>query len=924
MAPESKRSRVAPVRAALRIGRRAAWRAKGRSALIIAMVAIPVAGLSGVALVGMSMLPAAEETVAMELGATEGRFQLVSPPDSSLVQNPTTPEWYQRDVDSEGVQVNVEPGDAFVDPDALLPDSRIIAVRETTATVESASGIAGMTAFEGEVWDPAFAPKYTVTGGRVPATAGEVMVTASTLERLGVRMGESVQLQEDGRDALVVGVIDAAEYPDSESLLFGPLGAFSGETRPGSADSYFVVGGSLSWAEVQQLNQQGAVVLSRAVLLDPPPAGTYLLGGSADLQGPVVTVITLTAVGLAFALVEVALLAGAAFAVGARQDRRSLAIVASTGGQRGTLFHIVSAGGLVLGAAGGIVGLGVGVVVGSIFMAVTADGSGTQYWGYHLSVPIMAGVALFAIVVGWLAALVPAWAASRMDVLAALRGARRPGRPSRSRPWVGFALTVLGIAVTLAGAAVTAAVSGNGFISNTTLWSIAAIAIFAGPVVAQLGAILLAPSLLRTCSRAANRLGLGARLAARDASRNPGRSVPALAAVMGAVFVATAVIGFAGSSEQTDRENYEYTTAEGQLLVDLTAWDEDSGLSRALPIGDEVVAAISSQLDTTNARVLSGEPSRHMFASDDDALVPQLALPEKIKCEPAMNGDPYAHCAAPYFVVADGGGPKVWVGSVADLALILDAPVSVEAQRMLRAGGAVALYPEYVHDDGTIMLEWRSASEAHEAGMNNETAEPRRTETVKAVVQEPKQPISSGVFMLDATAASLGFEVQKTKVLAALDTPPTANQMDALRATMRSVAGGEDLWVRYEAGPPDSVGTTGWAVVALAALIALASAAVALGLARVDGRRDDATLRSIGASPVVRRNFAFWQAALIAGLGSLIGATLGLTPTLAGGWADVMPFAPPWLQLLAISIGLPVAIAVASWLLAGRRVNPRR
>ena len=370
--------------------------------------------------------------------------------------------------------------------------------------------------------------------------------------------------------------------------------------------------------------------------------------------------ITLTAVGVAFAVLEVALLAGAAFAVGARKQQRSLAIVASSGGQRGNLFQIVSAGGVVLGTAGGIIGLGLGIAAGSVFMAVTADGSATQYWGYHLSIPVMVGVALFAVVVGWLSALVPAWAASRMDVLAALRGARRPPRPSRRRPWVGAALVVVGIGATLGAAAIAAAiVTPQGSITNMLLYSVAGIAVFAGPILAQAGAILLAPRLLRLSSRASAGMGLGARLSTRDAARNPSRSVPALAAIMGAVFLGTAVIGFTGSSEAQVRQTYEYFNAQGQVVVELNGWDTQTGLSTVFPIGDEVADVLESQLGASEVRVLSGEKSFQLYSPSDDTLVAELGVPPELECEPTTEvPDPYAGCAAHSYVLVGTIGPE--------------------------------------------------------------------------------------------------------------------------------------------------------------------------------------------------------------------------------------------------------------------------
>ena len=102
---------------------------------------------------------------------------------------------------------------------------------------------------------------------------------------------------------------------------------------------------------------------------------------------------------------------------------------------------------------------------------------------------------------------------------------------------------------------------------------------------------------------------------------------------------------------------------------------------------------------------------------------------------------------------------------------------------------------------------------------------------------------------------------------------------------------------------------------AVAALIAFGAAAVALGLARADSRRDDSTLSAIGANPGMRRAMAFWQSALLAGTGALLGGILGLLGPVMIGLVDLEPFAPPWAQLAILTIGLPVVIATAGWLL---------
>lgn len=108
-------------------------------------------------------------------------------------------------------------------------------------------------------------------------------------------------------------------------------------------------------------------------------------------------------------------------------------------------------------------------------------------------------------------------------------------------------------------------------------------------------------------------------------------------------------------------------------------------------------------------------------------------------------------------------------------------------------------------------------------------------------------------------------------------------------------------------------------LLALTVLMTIAAAAIAIGLARFDGRADDATLASIGAPNSTRRGFAFWQALVICSLGSVLGGALGILPAVAMGLpGGPLPFNPPWMQITLVALALPILIATGSWLLTGR------
>ena len=60
--------------AAIRIARRDAWRAKGRSALVLAMIALPIIGASAFDLTARSSQLSAEETLSRQIGTADARL----------------------------------------------------------------------------------------------------------------------------------------------------------------------------------------------------------------------------------------------------------------------------------------------------------------------------------------------------------------------------------------------------------------------------------------------------------------------------------------------------------------------------------------------------------------------------------------------------------------------------------------------------------------------------------------------------------------------------------------------------------------------------------------------------------------------------------------------------------------------------------
>lgn len=939
-------NRKASLRLALTIAARTSIRSLGRSALIVAMVALPVTGLVGIATVADSAYsPSAREVISTELGNTEARLRPMLPANSGLRQSPGHPDWYEATSWSTDAE--------WSSPRDVLPlGTRILPVSTTLVTAETATGIGRIDVREGEVWDPAFAGVYDIVDGRAPRSDREVMVTASLLTRLGAKVGDTAVLRgAPVSQVSIVGVLDDQTRADSQEWFFTRPGAISGTSAwddPHNA-TFYLPDTEVSWDMVQELNRDGITVLSRSVLLDPPPNdGTFPQYNQWSI---LLSIISMVAIVAAFAAFEVILLAGAAFTVTARQQQRTLATIASVGAPRKLLFRILAANGIVLGAIGGVVGTAIGIGAAAAYMAITTDGSSNQYYGFHLPWLGFLAAIVFAVLIGWIASLLPARSTSRFDVVAALRGARKPPAPSTRRPVVGFVMLLGGIALTLVGGILLAILTeaGRGMPYGHPLQWIPIVMLVLGPILAQLGLVLCGPLLLRIVARLLRRSGLGARLAARDSARNPGRAVPALAAIMTTVFVAVFGMCIAAGGEVSARASYQYAMPLGTLQVPLMTFDYESttGMPTATPYPRPaaVEAAVRNSVDVDRMERLAAVPD-WMPGTDpaqvdaEDVAVP--VIPPENLCPNDPRSSDYDgeldlmtaedrdlllndwRCQGYYQF---SFGPRVghlFVSDAAGLELALGQKPSPEALRILAGGGAVSFYRQYVKNS-TFSISWWTPDQANELHSPEGPGTPLRTETLDAVVEIPEQPYHFGVFITKATADRLGLDYQDSMVLASTKTMPTTQEWDALQQTLSDLPDNNgSMRANLESGPTDFAGPWVWGLLGLAGLIAIASSAVAIGLARFDGRQDDATLSALGAGRLVRKSFAFWQAIVIAGLGSVLGAATGLVPAWALG-AVGLPFAPPWLPIGIAVVALPLVIACGSWLLATRnRVSARR
>ncbi len=922
------------LRPALRLGRRLAFAKVGRAALIVALIGIPTAGFAAVSVVVQSTQPTTTEQLRYDLGHAAAQMQATGPDLPGMRQDPVA---WQYSEATKGSPASKAEGDLrYANVLDHVPSGAVsIPVGSASIVLSGPKGPIGLMAVEGAVWSKVLAGHWQVLEGTAPTDRDELMVTPATLTRLGASIGDTVDLTDPvtKRFTITGTMRDLGSDPDEQGVFLPwgtTLSPTTGEDARGVSDvTVYLASDAPTWSEIRQLNAHGIVVQSRPVVLDPPderfPAaqrgnqlGWYL--GAMALLG-------------VFAMFEVALLAGAAFLVGTRADTRSYAIVTSVGGDRRFVRTIVAGSGLVLGVTGAVLGVALGTGIGVLAFRLIDNGNVSTWPGLHVPGFLLLAIGAAGVLAGLVAALVAARAATRINVLAALRGSLRPAQVNpraerRRRIWAPV-LIVVGTVMTLACGVGVLLLNDRPVQGDDYAW-VAGVGVAIGPCLVQVGVAMCSPWLLALVARLSTRLGLSARLAARDARRNPVRTVPVLASVMSVVFVASVAITWSASSHAQFVRDYEYRTAVGVATASVSVTDDQGNATGYDP-------ALTARAAKVVAGVLTHDRVRVLGAVSEQAgeAPSTVTLPHDWQKRECSTNDTTS-CSV-YLQSQDDATPHIWTGTVDDYALLTGHRPSATVRDALASGKAVSLWPEYAHD-GAVQIDtfhdqtWKSMT-------TTSGDRPDATTTIPAVLDVQSPRIQVGVFMTRETAEQYRVPAVDGMLVTTQPTELTPTQWDELSSAWQSQGGlDRDRWggptFMYETGPVDAQGVVKALVLALAAAVTIGATAVAIGLARSDGRRDDEVLDSVGAAPVLRRRVSAWQAAILTTVGAVIGTLLGLLPiraltlrfTAGPVGASHMPFVADWPFLALLAIGLPVLVTVGTWLTAGRsrRVAVRR
>jgi putative ABC transport system permease protein len=390
----------------------------------------------------------------------------------------------------------------------------------------------GAPTFGASVDDTRLSGDFVYRQGREPTRSSQVAIDARTAEQAGFLLGDRVDvvLQNGQQTFTLVGIIG---FGETDSLLGATMAGFDLTT----AQRVFDKVGMVDEVDVQAAPGVGAAELRDRIAATLPDEVEALTGeqvaadGSAAVRDAMGVFTTVLLVFAGISVLVGSFVIWNTFNILVAQRRREVALLRAVGATRRQVLGGVLLEALLVGIFSGGLGLllGIGLAAG-IRSLLTLIGVEMPTTSPAVEARTIVAALIVGVLVTLVAAVAPAWAATRVSPMEALRDTvPRRYALARGRVVAGWVLLATG-----ATGLVTCIVVGN------QRWGtvFATLVTFAGLVVAG-------PTLARATARVAEhgRSGGGWRMAARNIARNARRSAAtALALTIGlTVVVAVAV-----------------------------------------------------------------------------------------------------------------------------------------------------------------------------------------------------------------------------------------------------------------------------------------------------------------------------------------------------------------------------------------------
>jgi putative ABC transport system permease protein len=930
---------LSALRLVFRIARRDASRARGRSALVVILLGLPVFAVALGATLLDSLQPTPAETVVRDMASADAIVSwqydvpvIQDPVDSNLV--------FPAEEDASAQMVEHSEAEILAE---LPAGSSLHEVTQSKSRIKTPTGLGSIDLLGVDLSAPATEGLVTLLDGTEPGK-DEVVLSSAGAEYLNKSVGDTVKVSNLDTEFSVSGIVELPGDLDRQFIAASP------QVMGGSHDRWLAdTPDSIDWAQVQEYNNKGIGVFSRGVAADPPPPSPAV----REMTPPAMGAEELGMIGFIVGMIalEIVLLAGPAFAISAKRRSREFALLGANGATPAQVRRTVLASGIVLGALSAVIclALGIGVAFAVTPLAETVMGQRSNGFGFwpQLTIPCAA----VAVITGVLSALVPAYTVARQPIVTALTG--RKGTTRSRKRWI-----IVGVLMVAAG--LVCAVLG---VNDATVPML-----LAGVVLAELGLVLCTPAFVGLISRFGRFLPLSPRIALRDAGRNRSSAAPAISAIMAVVAFGIGTTMFlVGDQDRTEGDDRVGAPA-GSVTVNLWTNHPTDEIPPGSSQAQQSLADTAEELDAP-LRANFAVTGVHKFqnvqclpASPDSENSCQIALiaPDETACpydgsmgplsdaeQAKAVANPHCKQRASNFTDAFDQG-NFLVEDAAALTAITGADKAdiAAAMKVLDAGGIVVNDPDRIDGD-TATVELQEFSP-------DSYSEPVSTKPMSL----PAYALSSGSQNADQVLYSaeavdkLGLVRQDSMDLL-VTTKETPSQAEQDAFTEALVAMNIDAETMGAEAPNDGSVLATWSVVAasepppamamvlnllafLSGGLALAATAVATALAAAESRRDLSTLAAIGASPIMRRKLSLFQAGVISLLGAGLGVAVGvgacyaamglLNNQLANAYPreNMFSLVPPWMNIVVALLIVPAVAMLGAGLLTRSRLPSER
>jgi putative ABC transport system permease protein len=615
-----------------------------------------------------------------------------------------------------------------------------------------------------------------------------------------------------------------------------------------------------------------------------PNVSTPHTAAAGNVLNPQTIVLALATIGMLL----IALVGIGGFTVLAQRRLRSLGLLAAQGATDRNIRLVVRANGVLVGVVGAVTGFVLGLAAWLAYRPSVESDAHHVIRAFQLPWTVI-GVAMgLAVVATYFAASRPARSITRIPVVTALSGRPAPPKPVRRSALPGLIL--------LGGAAVLFAYSG---ISNGN--GNGALELVLGFVALIAAVILLAPACLTLLARLGRRSPIAARLALRDLARYRARSGSALAAITLGVLIAVLVSVLSAQRFGNVLDYAGPNLASDQLIV-YTPNGQGGGPGNG-PIGPVTGSKLASMAKTAHGIAAA------LGSHDVVELESANASLQHAASGRSWSGAVYV--ATPQLLRAFGVSASQ-VSPRADILSMRPGLSGITKMQLVFTrkgppGGGIG--PGGGNGPG-------SGQDSFPCPKNQCLANP----VIQEVSALPSGTSAPNTVVTEHAISTLGLRagISADGWLIQTPSPPTAAQITNARLT----AAAAGLTIETKNSIPSVAVIVDWATV-FGIVLALGILAMTLGLIRSETAGDLRTLAATGASGWTRRMLTAITAGALGLAGAVLGTVAAYTAAIGYAWDNKLDglselSSVPTTSLLLILVGMPLAAAVAGWLLAGR------